>query len=480
MLSVCNFVRMLTVSICCLLVMGGGPFAAESEATVLINTKPGEPVQLTINRLAKLRSSEVIRRAHIVNPDIAELIYSKTQSPAWVFVSGKSIGTTQLTLWGARNKILGTFEIIVRPDVLGLKKHIHDVFPGENVSVRDSGDFLTLTGTVAGAVRLQKILALAEAYAPSKVINLLKVGGIQQVMLEVRIAEISKRVGNQLGINFGLDGSSGFGLSMLDGLSGLPGGTLPIEPARVLDGLNIGSGVNAVFGKSGSYIVAIDALQEDGLVKVLAKPTLIAQSGQSASFLAGGEFPFPVAQQFDRFSIEWKPFGVGLNFTPTVLGEGRISLLVSPEVSDLDFTNTISYAGYVVPSIETRRMSTVVELNDNQSFAIAGLMKNNIRESIKKFPLLGDIPILGVLFRSSKYIKNETELVVVVTPHLVTPVDGDELSLPTDSFVEPTAFELLVLGMLEGKEKQTYVENASATGANSLPLEGDFGYIVPE
>lgn len=471
MLSARNVHRLFVFCTCCLLLIGG-PTVAKSASTVTIDTEPGKPVQLLINRLAKLHSSENVLRAHIVNPKIAELIYSETQSPEWVFVSGKSIGTTQLTLWGEKNKVLGTFEIIVRPNINGFKKHLHEIFPQEMVNVRDSGEYLTLTGTVSGAIKLQKILSLAEAYAPEKIINLLQVGGVQQVMLEVRIAEISKRVSHRLGINFAFDGINGYGVAKLDNLI-------------TSDGLGISTAVTAVLGFfSGeeTFIFAIDALQEDGLLQILAKPTLIAQSGQSASFLAGGEFPFPVAQSLDRFSIEWKPFGVGLNFTPTVLGDNRISLLVSPEVSELDFTKTVSYGGYVVPSIDTRRMSTVVELADNQSFAIAGLLKNYVRESVNKFPILGDIPIIGALFRSTKYQNDETELVVIVTPHLVKPIDGDEIVLPTDSFIDPKPFELLLLGMMEGKPPKNQSTPTSAENWTDVSptMEGDFGYIIPE
>ncbi len=451
--------------------------ADTGKTEISIDTNSGQPINLIVNKLGKLKSTSVIKRAHVVNPEIAELIYSKTQSPRWVFVSAKSVGSTQLTLWGENNDLLGTFEIIVSPDVSGLKKSIYEIFPDENVSVRSSGDYLTLTGTVSGAMKLSKILTLAEAFAPGKVINLLQVGGIQQVMLEVRIAEISKSVGNQLGVNFAWSGNDGFGLSLLDNLTAIPSGGWPGNP------LTVSNSINAVIGfiAGDTVIVAIDALQEEGLLKILAKPTLIAQSGHSASFLAGGEFPFPIAQSFDRFSIEWKPFGVGLNFTPTVLGDDTISLVVSPEVSELDFTKTISYAGYVVPSIDTRRMSTVVELKDNQSFAIAGLLKNYVRESVSKFPILGDIPILGVLFRSTRYQKDETELVVIVTPHLVKPIDADELPLPTDSFESPTPFELLMLGMLEKHHAPNKEGDSLAEGTGATPMvDGDFGYIVPE
>jgi len=333
-----------------------------------------------------------------------------------------------------------------------------------------------LTGTATGSQTMSKILAIAESYAPDKVVNLLQVGGIQQVMLEVRIAEISKSAANRLGINFSWQGADGFAINMLDKLTAIPDDGWPGNPLDVADS------VNAVLGFLGGdpIIVAIDALQEDGLLHILAKPTLIAQSGQNASFLAGGEFPFPVAQSLDRFSIKWKPFGIGLNFSPTVLDDETISLVVSPEVSELDFTKTIAYAGYVVPSIDTRRMSTVVELKDNQSFAIAGLLKNYIRESVRKFPILGDIPILGALFRSTRYQKDETELVVIITPHLVKPVDVADLSLPTDSFESPSPFELMMLGMLEkGRSPETNANVETEELGVRPDISGDYGYIIP-
>lgn len=473
--------KLLMILIGCLFSLSSGMLpvlAADNiRADVVIDTDLGRQINLTVNKLGKLKSSRMIARALVVNPEVAEIFASSTQSPNWVFVSGKSVGTTQLTLWEKNNELIGTYEIIVTPDLTELKKCFHEIFPGENISVRSSGEYLTLTGTVTSAEKLPKILTLAEAYAPEKVINLLQVGGIQQVMLEVRIAEISKSLGNQLGVNFAIAGNDAFGLSLLDNLTSIPEGGWPGNPITISNSINAALG----FISGDTVLVAIDALQQEGMLQILARPTLIAQSGQSASFLAGGEFPYPVASSFDRFSIEWKPFGIGLSFTPTVLGNDTISLVVAPEVSELDFTKTISYAGYVVPAIDTRRMSTVVELKDNQSFAIAGLLKNYVRESIRKFPVLGDIPILGALFRSTRYQKDETELLVIVTPHLVNPVDAATLPLPTDSFEDPTPFELLMLGMLEKwHDPEQHGRNPSHLTRTQPAMEGEFGYIIPE
>ncbi len=473
-----NLVMIFAACLLSILLAHHPAWSADSNKTeITIDTQSGQTINLMVNKLAKLKSPAVIKRAYIVNPKIAELIYSKSQSPRWVFVSGKAVGSTQLTLWGNGNELLGTFEIMVSPDVAGLKKSLYEIFPEENVSVRSSGDRTTLTGTVSGAMKMKEVLLLAESFNKDKIVNLLQVGGIQQVMLEVRIAEISKSVGNQLGINFSWQGNSGFGLSLLDGLTAIPKEGWPGNPLLLSNAVNASVG----FLRGDPIIVAIDALQEDGLLQILAKPTLIAQSGQSASFLAGGEFPYPVPQGLDRVTIDWKSFGVSLNFTPTVLGNDTISMVVAPEVSDLNYTQAISYAGFIIPSIDTRRMSTVVELKDNQSFAIAGLLKNNVRESVNKFPVLGDIPILGALFRSTKFQKEETELVVIVTPHLVKPIDADKMPLPTDSFEEPSPAEFLLLGRLEkGQETNTEAGKYPEEKGSNPVLKGDVEYIIPD
>jgi pilus assembly protein CpaC len=228
----------------------------------------------------------------------------------------------------------------------------------------------------------------------------------------------------------------------------------------------------------------IDALKEDGLLKVLAEPTLITLSGKNANFLAGGEFPYPIPQSVGAGSttitIEFKTFGVGLNFTPTVLSNNKISMQVAPEVSELDFTNAVTFQGFVIPALTTRRASTTVELADGQSFAIAGLLKDDVRTATTRYPLFGDIPILGALFRSESFKKNETELVIIVTPHLVKPLDLSKQTLPTDQYIEPDDFEFYLLGKIEGKgEGKPTSTTPVAVDKKEGGLEGDFGHIVP-
>lgn len=468
--------------------MMGQVYAANKNSSVVVDTESGQTIKLIVGQLGKLKSSKIIGRSQSVEPEIAEILHPKDKDEEswkkwpekWVFLKAIAAGTTQLTLWDTDNNILGTFNIIVTPDIAGLKKKLHEIFPEENVKVRASHDHITLNGTVTETSRLPMILKLAETYSPGKVLNMLKIGGIQQVMLEVKVAEISRNVGKQLGINFAAisPNNGSLGVSMIGNLvsTELKGTDLTST---------IGSSVNAIlgfFGHGEDLLVFINALEEDGLMKILAEPTLIALSGQNASFLAGGEFPVPTGAGLGTTQIEWKEFGVSLNFTPTVLGDGKLSMRVNPEISELDFSNATIQNGFLIPGIETRRMSTVVELKDGQSFAIAGLLKSVVRENISRFPILGSIPIIGALFRSTEYQKNETELVVIVTPHLVKPLDIANQSLPTDSFVEPDAFEILLLGMLEGRPGKHGIQEgvAIAPVQGTTGLEGDFGYIVPE
>jgi pilus assembly protein CpaC len=276
-----------------------------------------------------------------------------------------------------------------------------------------------------------------------------------------------------MGFNFAYVSSSGrnIGLSLLNNLTTLPGGGFPSAGSGVSDK------INAIFrflSHDTTWTVFIDALKEEGLLKVMAEPTLITLSGKTAHFLAGGEFPVPVPQSGVAgltITVEYKPFGVALSFTPTVLSNKKISMQVAPEVSDLDFSNAIQISGFVVPSIATRRVATVIELNDGQSFAIAGLRKDDVRQIVSKYPVLGDIPVLGSLFRSSSFQKNETELIVIVTPHLVKPLDPTKQTLPTDAYSEPDDIDFYLLGSLEGKKR-----TKPAKGG----MEGNFGHILPK
>jgi len=277
---------------------------------------------------------------------------------------------------------------------------------------------------------------------------------------------MSKTLTRRLGIDLGYTYSSNdFGATILTSLTSAANLNSPAVSALFR------------FSNNGSTWTAfVDALEQDGLIKVLAEPNLVALSGQTATFLAGGEFPIPVPQSGSgvggtTITIEYKQFGVGLNFTPTVLSKDKISLKVAPEVSDLDFANAIRIEGYFVPGLKVRRTSTTVELGDGQSFAIAGLLRENVRTVISKYPLLGNIPILGVLFQSKEFQKENTELVIIVTPRLVKPLDMAKQTLPTDFYVEPNDVEFYLMGKAEG---------AGGPKAKKGAMDGDFGHSMPK
>jgi pilus assembly protein CpaC len=285
----------------------------------------------------------------------------------------------------------------------------------------------------------------------------MQVGGVQQVMLEVRVAEIGRKLMRELGINWSY-ASGDFSISYFNQLT---------------KGI---TGQFAYLGSGKSWTGAIDALKTEGLIKILAKPTLITLSGENAEFLAGGEIPVPVPSDWGEVTIEWKKYGVELQFTPRVLSNDKISMTVMPKVSELDYEHAVEFWGFVIPALTSRFASTTVELDDGQSFAIAGLLNETIYENIEKFPVLGDIPVLGALFRSSEFRKHKTELVIIVTPHLVKPLDMAKQTLPTDAYVEPDDFEFYLLGLTEGISRG---EKRSSVLFRDEGLEGNFGHISP-
>jgi pilus assembly protein CpaC len=376
-------------------------------ASFFLETQNPKKLALVVGKSVILKTFEPVKRVSIGAPGIADFVLL---SPHEIYLTGKAAGATNLTLW-QNKKIAAIYDLEIAYDISRLKQKLHDLLPEErDLRVIATHDSITLSGVISSTANLSQTVALTGAFAPeNKVVNLLQVAGVHQVMLEVRIAEMSRSVIKRMGVNFSYLRGGDFALSTLGGLTTL-GSAASGGPASLF----VSPAVNALFRfKKGSatWTGFIDALKDDGLVKILAEPTLIALSGQTADFLAGGEFPVPVPQGLGTVGIEYKSFGVALSFTPTVLSENKISIEVVPEVSELDFTTAIQVEGFFVPGLSTRRTSTVVELADGQSFAIAGLLKETVRDSLSKYPLLGDIPILGVLFRSRNFQKNETELV---------------------------------------------------------------------
>jgi pilus assembly protein CpaC len=425
-------------------------------------------LRLRVGHSKVLRTPFTITRISMADPEIADIILISEKE---VYVNALAPGVTNLSIWGKRRFTTAT--VTVEADVSLLKEKLYQVLPGEKIGVEAAGDSVVLSGEVSSPVSQQTAVSLALPFAggkKDKVVNLLHVGGVQQVMLEVRLAEISRNVLDRIGINYTVLAESAFGVSMISGLASIADLARTFGSTTFTQSLS--TNITAVAGaQTGGtlWTLFFDLLKQQGLGRVLAEPNLVTTSGQEASFLAGGEFPIPVPQSGvgggSTITIEYKKFGVGLNFTPTVLNDGKISMRVAPEVSELDFTAGVAFTalGFNVPGLRVRRMSTQVEVKDGQTLAISGLLQDSYRTTINKFPLLGDIPILGVLFRSSSYQKNETELVVLVTPHLVKAMTAGAPRLPTDKYVEPTDLEKYFLGCLQGRQKQSNQAPAEAS-----------------
>ncbi|MBS3962760.1 MAG: type II and III secretion system protein family protein, partial [Sandarakinorhabdus sp.] len=356
-----------------------------------------------------------------------------------------------------RGELIAVVDVVVGPDVQGLKRQISEVFPGETVKVGLSNDNILLEGRISSPLVAERIVALAQTYAPDKVLNLMSVGSPQQVLLEVRVSEMSRGTVKQLGINsfsWGSSGSEGGVVRPGD----VQGG--PFQAGLTLFGPNIN--------------IQLEALERKGLVRTLAQPNLVALSGETASFLAGGEFPVPTGiSQNGQISIEFKQFGVSLAFSPTVLTDGLVNLVVAPEVSSLDRDASVQLSGVVVPGLKVRRAKTSLELRDGQSFAIAGLISSDFSDTVRAVPLLGRIPIIGALFRSTSFQENETELVITVTPRIVRPVRPEEIALPTDSVLRPSDADLFLLGKTERKGRPPAPARPRPGG-----IDGEFGHIV--
>lgn len=403
-------------------------------------------LEVPVNKSEVVTSDRPISKALIGSSDIADVLPISNRS---VYVLGKAVGTTSLTLYDASNRVIAVMDVSVGPDVEGLRGQISDLVPDQKIDARLSNGYVVLTGLVNDPGAADRAAQLAKAFAGDKVINMISVGSSQQVMLEVKFVEVDRQMGETLGV-------SGLGGSLGGSFSGAIGSGSQLRNGVLSTGVIADS--FGIFSKSfrignTQLTGVLDAMETRGLAKTLAEPTLIALSGERASFLAGGEFPIPVSQSSgggaggtSAITIEFKAFGVSLGFTPTVLGDKVISMIIEPEVSSIDPTASVSVNGLVVPGLQTRRASTTVELRDGESFAIAGLIRRDFQTTVKQLPLLGSIPILGALFRSSSFKKGETELLIVVTPRLVQPLRPDQVRLPTDKIADPRPIDILIDG----------------------------------
>ena len=399
--------------------------SAQGEVEIISGASRTISVATSKGRLIRLPGRA--QTVFIADPTVADI---QVKSPTLVYLSAlKPGGTTLFAVDGGEN-VLAQMDIKVTPDLVQLNREIKILYPDYDIAVSSIGDSVLIRGMVNSAIDAENIRKLAErtAGSPEIIVNQLGVISPGQINLRVRVAEISRDLQKQIGFNWTASKGSNFSLATFN----------PFNANVTQHTLGLG-------GTLGAFTVntVLDALDEEGLIKILAEPNLTALTGETASFLAGGEFPILVPDSDGDVTIEFKQFGVSLAFTPTVLSGERINLHVRPEVSQLDNTNAVVLGTFQIPALTTRRAETTVELGSGESFAIAGLIRNDITHDVNKFPGLGDIPILGALFRSDDFQRNESELVIVVTPYVVRPVARQTVMVPTDGFAPPSDVERL-------------------------------------
>jgi pilus assembly protein CpaC len=427
-----------------------------AEVLRVMQGQASEALNVPMNRAVVVESDVPFAELSIANPGIADI---STLSDRSIYVLGKAPGRTTLTLLSPDGKLISNVDVHVTPDIGEFKERLGQILPGEKIEVRTANDGIVLSGVVSSTAKLDRALDLANRYAPDRVSNLMNVGGTQQVMLKVRFAEMQRSVGKAL------SGSIGVRANGSDGVFEAGAGT-PLLGRRGAAGVQFGLG-------DLSFLVAFEALENKGMIRTLAEPNLTALSGQEARFLAGGEYPVPSEEEDNKVTVEFKPFGVELNFTPVVVDNDIINLTINAAVSSIDPTVTVSTGnGIVLNGFKRRETSTTVEMRDGQSFAIAGLLQDDFRNLNGQVPWLGDVPVLGALFRSADYQRAQTELVIIVTPHLVTPVSGAALALPTDRVRIPTERELFLLGDVAGNPKGAAGEVARQDFSSS------YGYVM--
>lgn len=426
----------------------GGPTGADREIK-----------KIPIFKSRVFQIGHAVHRVSVGNPRIGDI---KLLPNNELYVLGKKLGSTNIMIWDKNEQLADVIDIEITHDLNGLKARLHEFLPSEKLGVQTSQGQLLISGQASNIHKMNTAVELAKAYAAaasvskvkSTVLNMMTVGGDHQVMLEVVIAEVQREVAKQFDSKF-------FIFSKGDNFSGGTaggGGSFDLNPAAAI-------GNRGFFARylNDNLLMnfALDVAKQNGLAKVLAEPNVTAMSGQSAEFLSGGEFPIPVPGTNGSTTIQYRDFGVGVRFVPTVLDSGQINLSLNVMVSEVSNANSVTLSGggsnaaLVVPSIVKRTTSTTVELADGQTIAISGLISDTLRENIDKLPGLGDIPILGQLFTSKSFKSGQSELVILVTPRLVRPFNRKHISLPTDDFVSPSDIEFYLLGKMSQKQTKS-------------------------
>jgi pilus assembly protein CpaC len=466
------------------LAVASAPAAAQPKAYTSGTYSPTNQVLLSVGEGQMINLPRSVASIWTSNPKVADVYVNNSRQ---INVFGKEAGQATVIATAADGSVVYGANVRVNQNISSINEILRQTMPESNIDVRTIGQVAVINGTVASpedAAQAEMLVRAAlnpgvdvskqDAVLQIVPVNRLKVATPLQVTLKVRIAVINRSVLKQMGVNLlGTDPTSGFKFGLAQG-----GGIF--LPAPGGDGKGAGTVIRNVIGStfSGSgklfgldLVSSLDIAANDGVVTMLAEPNLTALSGETASFLAGGEFPIPVSQSLGAVTIEYKQYGVGLAFTPVVLGDGRISMRVRPEVSQLSDAGSVTLNGYVVPALTTRRAETTVELGSGQSFMIAGLLQNTANNSINKAPFLGDIPVLGALFRSTKFQKQETELVVIVTPYLVRPV-STQLATPVDGHRVPDDVQRDFLG-------QTYTGSGTVPTMNGAQYPSAAGVPAP-
>jgi len=448
------------------------PSVAQAQQRIQFANARTTTITVTVGKSEDVHTDQGFVDIVVGDPDVADV---NPLTDHALSILGKKIGTTRVTVYGPDKKAVGIFDIEVSYDVTRLSTEIAR-FTGGGVKVSSIDGRIMLSGTAPDAVTLDRAVTIARQFAPD-IINTVEVTQPQQIMLEVRFIEASRQASRELGVQW-----NAFGGSAIANIGNqVPASQLPItspggsfqQPGVTVGGPNISPGsvtmspvvaagvlsgaspfgflVGRVLGGSNPIDVELNALEQKGLVRNLAQPNLVALSGDTASFLAGGEYPIPVPGSLGQVTIEYKKYGVGLAFTPTVLHNGQINMVIKPNVSQLDPAHSVSIAGGIsVPALTVREASTTVELRDGQSFMLGGLLQNDSQTSQDQLPWLGDVPVLGALFRSAEYQKNETDLVIMVTPHVVRPLrPTDPVHTPLDGTLPGNDVDFFLMGQAE-------------------------------
>ncbi len=490
----------MTLTPSCLKFVRGAVFALAAVVVPLLTSSEalaartaassGAVFYVPINRSELITVPADMAEVVVTDPEVANvLVHGKRK----VSVIGMQIGQTTLRIFDANKKIIRNVDVYVTYDLPAVRRALKQFLPNEHIGVSMVNTRMALTGDVSSAASAATAMEIAEEFVRGKlddksvesrqkiadgsrilspILNMMKISAGQQVMLRIRMGEAQRSAVKNLGVSLQAFGTSNLPLAIGTGIGRvLTSGTTSEFKYGTVQASNSTSAffTGSIYTPGSSGVgAAIEALERDGLIKILAEPNLTALSGEEAQFLAGGEFPIPVPQQQGTTTIEYKPFGVALKFTPYVLSPNRIRIQVNPEVSQLSNDNSIKTSdGYTAPSLITRRASTTVELAPGESFMIAGLMRDDISSSIDQLPGAGNIPVLGALFRSTAFNRNETELVISVTPYLVDPVKGTDIKLPTDDFRPASFMESIFFGAL-----------GSARGDKDPSAEGPTGFMT--